>query len=175
MKIQLIILVALVVATLAHRHSDGDEENQVGSRRQFKGRRRNDNQIAANAEDAELEDSISSEDETVTEGSEKKGEGCGRGSRRGGRRGERRGERRGSHRHDPEWHQENGVEGDNHHHHQFTHNAEWHEKHGVAMPDEDSVGRKHHRHHHHHHRNRTTSTTTTSTTSTNAPTFASNE
>lgn len=172
MKVQLIFLVLFVVSTLAHRHRDGDDESQVGSRRHFRGRRRNENQVAANAEDAELEDSISAEDETISEGFERKRDwkGCGRGSRRGGTRGTHRHE----FKHDPEWHQKHGVEmteGEKHNH-RFSHNVEWHEKHGQPMPSDNSeVERKHHRHHHHHHP-RTTVTTTTSTV---PPSLASNE
>lgn len=194
MKLQLIILAVFVVATLAHRHRDGDEDQVGSSRRQFRGRRRNDNQIAANAEDAELEDSISAEVEAVDGATEKK-KGCGHGLRRGERRGERRGSHRREFNHDMDWHIKNGIEmaeGDNHHHefkhdpewHQRNgvpmkeegsqhhhHNAEWHEKHGRPVPDEDSeVERKHHRHHHHHHhRNRTTTTTTTPSAPTTVP------
>lgn len=178
MKIQLIILGLFVVTTLAHRHKNSDDEDQVGTRRHFRGRRRNDNQVAANAEDAELEDSISAEEGNVGKGSDgRNGCGSGRGSRRGGRRGERGGRNRHGFKHDPEWHRRNGVEMQEGGDQQFSHNSEWHEKHGQPMPDENSGIEKHrHRHHHHrHHRNQTTTTTTSTTTTTNPPSFDSNE
>lgn len=158
MKIQLWILALFVVATLAHRHRDDDDENQIGSRRFYRGRRRNDNQIAANAEDAELEDSVSSENDNVTERSHRRG-GCG--SRRGGKRGERKGARGPENEDvDVRFGDENSND-DNH-----RHNSDWHEKHGVPMPDGSETERKHHRHHkhHHHHHNRTTTTPATTTT-----------
>lgn len=165
MKIQLIILGLFVVATLAHRHRDGEDENQVGRRRHYRGRRRDDNQVAANAEDAELEDNVSSDDETVTEAVRVgRRRGCGKGSRRGGRRGGNR-----QHEHDPEWQQTDGDDETEGERKPFVHNPEWHEQHGRPMPDENSeTERKHHRHHkhhhHHHHHNRTTTTSTPSPT-----------
>lgn len=157
MKIQLIILGLFVVAALANPHRDENDENQnqVGRRRHFRGRRRNDNQIAANAEDAELEDSLSAETD-VTERTQRRKCGSGRWH------GERRGNRRHQFRHDPEFHQRNGAEGE-----EFHHNAEWHQKHGVPMPGEKAdVDRKHHKHHHHHHHHHKNHTTTTPATTT---------
>ncbi|CRL03795.1 CLUMA_CG016968, isoform A [Clunio marinus] len=69
MKLQLIFLTLFVVAALGYR-DDNDNENRINRRGQGRGyrwRRRYDNQIAANAEDAELEDAISQEDESTTE------------------------------------------------------------------------------------------------------------
>lgn len=171
MKIQLVLLALFVIATMAHRHGD-DDENQVGARRHYRGRRRNDNQIAANAEDAELEDSVSSSDDNTTERSHRRG--CW--SRRGGKRGERKGARRPEN--DGDFDVRHGEESDNGDDRQ--HDSEWHEKHGVPMPDgESNVGRHHHRHHHHrhhhHHRNRTTTAPTTTTTSTAVPSLFDNE
>lgn len=176
MKIQLIIILGLfVVATLA-RNRDEDDENQVGRRRHFRGRRRNnDNQIAADAEDAELEDTIPSEDETVTE-TDRAGRrrGCGNRSRKGGRRG---GHRHHESEHDHEWQQRNGDDVNEGERKPFVHDPEWHENHGRPMPDENSeTERNHHRHHkhHHHNRNRTTTTTTPSPT-TSDPSTNDNE
>lgn len=143
-----------VIATLADRRDGVD--SQVG-RRRYRGTRRNNNQVAANAEDAELEDSISSEDDTVTESSRKhKHDGtrrCGGGSRQGGKRwGNRRRENEDEETKDRE-------EGENHH-------TNWNSKNGRPNADEaseNSEHRRHHRHRHHHHRNHTTTATTTST------------
>lgn len=176
MKIQLIILGLFVVATLAHRHEDGDDDNQIVRRRHFRGRRRNDNQIAADAEDAELEvDSIPSEpsEADTTEPTRRRGCGSRRGGRRGGsRRWEGKGGRRHEHDQDTDLQSRNDddmSEGENQ-----LHNPDWHAKHGVPMPGEKSdFGRRHHHHrhhhhHHHHHRNRTTTVPpTTSTTGAN--------
>src|SRR5690349_6643814 len=91
MRIQIVILALFVVAICAHRHND-DEEKQVGGRQSYRGRRRNDNQIEANAEDAELEDtSAPTEDENAPERSHRRG-GCG--GRRGSKRGEKKGARK---------------------------------------------------------------------------------
>lgn len=164
MKLQLIILGLFVVATLAHRHGDQEGENQYGRRRHYRNSRRHDNQIATNTEDADLEDSISSEDEHVKpESSHRRG--CGR------RRGERRGGQRRHFQHNPEYHQRSAEDGDEGfvHNHQSGHNTEWHEKHGVPMPNGNSNGhwgRHHHKHHHHHHHRTTTTAPTTTTTST---------
>lgn len=167
MKLQLIILGLLVVATFAHRHGDEEGESQIGRRRHYRSKSRSDNQIAANAEDADLEDSISGEDEHVnTERSHRRG--C-------GRRGERRGGHRHQFKHTSEYHQRSVEEGDEGEgfDHQSGHNAGRH--HGVAMPNEGSNqpwGRHHHRHHHHHHHHHRTTTTaapTTTSTSTIVP------
>lgn len=175
MKIQLVFLALFVVATMAHRHREGDDENQVGERRHYRGRRREDNQIAANAEDAELEDSVASDDDNIaTERSHRRG--CG--SRRGGKRGERKGARRPESDTDFDVRHAGGSDdGENRHH-----DRNWHEKHGVPMPDGDSdEGRNHHRHHkhrhhHHHHHNRTTtSAPPTTTTETTEPSLFVNE
>lgn len=165
MKLQLIILGLLVVATFAHRHGDQEGENQYGRRRHSRSRVRSDNLIAGKAEDADLEDSISSEEENVNkEPSQRRG--C------GGRRGERRGGHRHQFQHNPEYHQRSGVDEGSEHNHQSGHNAEWHEKHGVPMPSGDSNGqwgRHHHKHHHHHHHHRTTTTVAPTTTSSTVP------
>lgn len=163
MKLQLIILGLLVVATFAHRHGDEEGENRYGRRRHYRSRVRNDNQIAANAKDSDLEDSISSEEENVN--TEQSHKGC------GGRHGKGRGGHRHHFQHTPEYHQRSGVDGNEgfEHNHQSGHNAEWHEKHGVPMPNGESNGQwghHHHKHHHHHHHHRTTTTAAPTTTST---------
>lgn len=159
MKIQLLILGLLVIATLAHRRK-GDDENQIGTRRHYRGSRRNDNQISANAENDVLEGAVSSKAESIDERTHK--ERCGSAWKRG----EIKGNYRNKLRHNSKWHQ-NGETNE-----EQNHDQEWHEKYGVSLPDKNNdVERKHHRHHHHHHhhKNRTTSTTTTSTV---APSFA---
>ena len=152
MKFHMLILSFFVVATFAHYHPNGEGN---GVRRHYRGNGRNSNQIAANVENGELEDTVLSEYEPITQRTlrEKCNSGCTRND-----------SRRNGFRHNLEWHRRNG------------HNPEWHEKYGVPLPDEDRVNddeRKHHRHHHHrHHRNRTTTTTTTSTS---APSLTENE
>lgn len=65
MKIQLIILALFVVATLAHRQRDGDDENQVRRRGRWN-RRNRDSQVYADAEEAaEMEDAVPTEGEVV--------------------------------------------------------------------------------------------------------------
>lgn len=168
MKIQLFILGLLVIATLAHSRTDGDDESRIGLRRNCERRRRNNNEISANAQDADSDDTIPPEDASNVQQESRSRHRCG--SKRGG-------SRRDGLRHNSEWQKENGVDNNEDH---LTHNQEWHEKHGVPMPENNNgAERKHHRHphrhhhHHHHHRNRTTSTSTT--TSTSAPSFSEDE
>lgn len=165
MKIQLIILALFVVATLAHRQRDGDDENQVRRRGRWN-RRNRDSQVYADAEEAaEMEDAVPTEGDQVTEELAGRPR-CGNGGRRGGRRGGHRRHYQGSEHKNREG-DSDMSEGETRP--QFSHNPDWHQQHGVPMSDGNSeVGRRHHHHHHrrphhHHHHHHTTTVPTTTT------------
>lgn len=170
MKIQLIILALFVVATLAHRQRDGDDENQVRRRGRWN-RRNSDSKVYADAEEAaEIEETIPTEGDQVTEELAGKKR-CGQGRRRGGQRGHRRHYQGSEDKNQAD--EKDMSEGETRP--QFSHNPDWHQKHGVPMPDGNSeVGRRHHHRHHHHHHHKHTTTAAPPTT-TQAPPSSTSE
>lgn len=178
MRIQLIILGIFVVVALTHGHRD--DENHVGRRRSYRGRRGDEDRISANAEDAEHEiDEVPSDTGATKErGSGRQGCGQKQGNRRENRRNNKHGhdelsegERR-HHEHDQN--EPNDSESGSHENNRNEvgegkrrHHKKNPRTHDAQTPNEvEGNEHRRHRHHHRHHRNRTTTTEAPTTTTT---------